>query len=98
MFIREERSTDVVFAGAKKALLTVEGKVSVEKLFAMVEYLLVLGQSNLFGEWCIVDIDLALMINRLVLYGDEVLERLVDYVIFQWQRAFVQRFIVFSAK
>lgn len=73
---------DVVFVGVKKVLLMVEGKVSVEKLFAMVEYLLVLGQLNLFGEWCIVDIDLVLMINCLVLYGDEVLECLVDYVIF----------------
>lgn len=34
---------DVVFVGVKKVLLMVEGKVSVEKLFVMVEYLLVLG-------------------------------------------------------
>ncbi|HGZ2178582.1 TPA: glutathione S-transferase, partial [Escherichia coli] len=41
---------------------------------------------------------LALMINRLVLHGDEVPERLVDYATFQWQRASVQRFIALSAK
>ncbi len=45
----------------------------------MAEHLLALGQPNLFGEWCIADTDLALMINRLVLHGDEVPERLVDY-------------------
>ncbi|CDL30242.1 Probable glutathione S-transferase, YfcF homolog [Escherichia coli ISC7] len=94
MPIREERPTDVVFAGAKKAPLTAEGKASAEKLFAMAEHLLVLGQPNLFGEWCIADTDLALMINRLVLHGDEVPERLVDYATFQWQRASVQRFIL----
>ena len=98
MPIREERPTDVVFAGAKKATLTAEGKASAEKLFAMAEHLLVLGQPNLFGEWCIADTDLALMINRLVLHGDEVPERLVDYATFQWQRASVQRFIALSAK
>ncbi|XNM45151.1 glutathione transferase [Escherichia coli] len=98
MPIREERPTDVVFAGAKKAPLTAEGKASAEKLFAMAEHLLVLGQPNLFGEWCIADTDLALMINRLVLHGDEVPERLVDYATFQWQRASVQRFIALSAK
>ncbi|AHA66191.1 Glutathione S-transferase [Shigella dysenteriae 1617] len=92
MPIREERPTDVVFAGAKKAPLTAEGKASAEKLFAMAEHLLVLGQPNLFGEWCIADTDLALMINRLVLHGDEVPERLVDYATFQWQRASVQSF------
>ncbi|MBY7190140.1 glutathione transferase [Escherichia ruysiae] len=98
MPIREERSTDVVFAGAKKAPLTAEGKASVEKLFAMAEHLLAHNQPNLFGEWCIADTDLALMINRLVLQGDEVPERLVDYAAFQWQRASVQRFIALSAK
>ena len=85
-------------AGAKKAPLTAEGKASAEKLFAMAEHLLALGQPNLFGEWCIADTDLALMINRLVLHGDEVPERLVDYATFQWQRASVQRFIALSAK
>ncbi len=89
---------NVVFAGAKKAPLTAEGKASAEKLFAMAEHLLALGQPNLFGEWCIADTDLALMINRLVLHGDEVPERLVDYATFQWQRASVQRFIALSAK
>ncbi len=64
----------------------------------MAEHLLALGQPNLFGEWCIADTDLALMINRLVLHGDEVPERLVDYATFQWQRASVQRFIALSAK
>ncbi|MCN3793484.1 hypothetical protein MLK60_12130 [Escherichia coli] len=84
--------------GGEKAPLTAEGKASAEKLFAMAEHLLALGQPNLFGEWCIADTDLALMINRLVLHGDEVPERLVDYATFQWQRASVQRFIALSAK
>lgn len=66
----------------RKAPLTAEGKASAEKLFAMAEHLLVLGQPNLFGEWCIADTDLALMINRTVLHGDEVPERTVDYATF----------------
>ena len=49
-------------------------------------------------ETKLADTDLALMINRLVLHGDEVPERLVDYATFQWQRASVQRFIALSAK
>lgn len=56
------------------------------------------GSAEFIGEWCIADTDLALMINRLVLHGDEVPERLVDYATFQWQRASVQRFIALSAK
>ncbi|MDA8480589.1 glutathione transferase [Citrobacter sp. Awk 4] len=98
MPIREERPTDVVFAGAKKDPLSEAGKASVAKLFETAGNLLAHGKPNLFGEWCIADSDLALMINRLRLQGDEVPELLAEYAAFQWQRASVQRFIALSAK
>lgn len=96
--IREERPTEVVFAGEKKAPLSEAGRRAAYKLFALAQSLLVEGQQNLFGEWSIADTDLALMLNRLVLDGDAVPERLADYAAFQWQRASVQRFIALSAK
>ena len=34
---------------------------------------------NLCGQWCIADVDLALMLNRLVLHGDAVPEKLAAY-------------------
>ncbi len=46
---------------------------------------------NLFGEWCIADTDLALMLNRLVFNGDEIPEQLKNYANFQWQRSSVQQ-------
>jgi glutathione S-transferase len=98
MPIREERSTDVVFAGVKKAPLTEKGQNAAQKLIATVENLLPAGQQNLFGEWSIADTDLALMLNRLILNGDKVPERLEEYAAFQWQRASVQRFLALSAK
>ena len=98
MPIREERSTDVIFAGAKKAPLSAAGQQSAAKLFALAGELLAHGKPNLFGEWCIADADLALMINRLVMNGDEVPERLVDYATFQWQRSSIQRYVALSAK
>lgn len=96
MPIREERSTDVVFAGAKKAPLSSAGQASAAKLFDTANLLLAHGKPNLFGEWCIADTDLALMLNRLVLNGDDVPERLVEYAAFQWQRSSVQRFVALS--
>lgn len=96
--IREERSTDVVFGGVKKPVLTPAGEQAAEKLFATVDAVLPVGQQNLFGEWSIADTDLALMLNRLALNGDAMPERLREYAEFQWQRASVQRFIVRSAK
>ncbi|TNV18010.1 glutathione transferase [Buttiauxella sp. B2] len=97
MPIREERSTDVVFAGVKKPPLTEQGQLAAQKLLTTVESLLPVGQQNLFGEWSIADTDLALMLNRLILNGDEVPERLQEYAAFQWQRASVQLFLALSA-
>ena len=98
MPIREERSTDVVFGGAKKPPLSDAGQKSAAKLFETAGVLLSHGGQNLFGEWSIADTDLALMLNRLVLNGDEVPAALADYAVFQWQRASVQRYVALSAK
>ena len=96
--IRVERATDVVFAGVKKPALSAEGQESAQKLIETASLLLTHGNPNLFGEWCIADADLALMLNRLILNGDEVPQLLVDYAAFQWQRASVQRYVALSAK
>jgi len=98
MPIREERSTDVVFGGVKKSPLSEAGQKSAAKLFDTAGALLAHGQQNLFGEWCIADTDLALMLNRLVLNGDDVPQALADYAEFQWQRASVVRYLALSAK
>lgn len=98
MPIREERSTAVVFCGAKMPDLSEAGRQSAEKLFATATTLLAHGGQNLFGEWSIADADLALMLNRLVLNGDKVPEALADYASFQWQRASIQRYVALSAK
>lgn len=87
-----------MFAGVKKPALSADGVVSAQKLIDTATSLLAHGNPNLFGEWCIADTDLALMLNRLILNGDEVPQLLVDYATFQWQRASVQRYVALSAK
>ena len=47
----------------------------------------------MFGEWSIADADLALMLNRLVLNGDAVPERIADYARDQWQRPSIQQWV-----
>ena len=93
MPIRQERSTDVVFYKPMDAPLSAEATASAEKLFAAVEALLQTNALNLFGAWCIADTDLALMLNRLVLNGDPVPERIADYARHQWQRPSVQLWV-----
>lgn len=97
MPIRQERSTEVVFAGLKPPALSEEGVYAAAKLIAGVERLLLEGHQNLFGEWCIADTDLALMLNRLIMAEDAVPERLVEYAHFQWQRASVCQWLALSA-
>lgn len=96
--LREERSTDVVFNGVRKPPLSAAGEQAAHKLIGVVENLLPEGKQNLFGEWCIADTDLALMLNRLIFNGDKVPESVVEYATFQWQRASVQQFIALTAR
>lgn len=94
--IRQERSTYVVFYGASAAPLSAAASMAAAKLFAACEVLLADHSPNLFGEWSIADVDLALMLNRLVLNGDPVPGRLVEYAAQQWQRPTVQRWVALN--
>ncbi len=94
--IREERPTSVVFGGEKRPALSESGRISAEKLITTAQTLLPEGQVNLFGEWSIADSDLAVMLNRLILNGDPVPERLKEYAAFQWQRSSVQLWLALS--
>ena len=91
--IRMERSTEVIFYGRRMPALTEAARGAAAKLFAAADALLAPGAANLCGDWCIADVDLALMLNRLVLNGDDVPSRLADYAARQWQRPSVQRWL-----
>ena len=90
MPIRQERSTEVVFYGRSGEPLSPAAKAAAERLFTAAEALLPPGRENLFDSWCIADIDLALMLNRLVMHGDYVPKHLGSYAQRQWERPSVQ--------
>lgn len=91
--IREERPTEVIFVGPVDQPLSEAAQAAAKKLFGAIAHLLKPDSQNLFGEWCIADTDLALMLNRLVMNGDKVPEQLATYASYQWQRESVQRWI-----
>lgn len=93
MPIRQERSTEVVFYGSAKPPLSSDAQAAAEKLFSAASALLHDDAEHLCGQWCIADVDLALMLNRLVLNGDAVPEHLAAYAARQWQRSSVQRWV-----
>ena len=94
--IREERPTFVVFCGTKRPALSPQAIEAAQKLFAAALQLLEGRTEYLFGEWSIADVDLAMMLQRLVAHGDSVPQRLVDYANHQWHRPSVQHWISHS--
>ncbi|MFT5726568.1 MAG: glutathione S-transferase [Desulforhopalus sp.] len=93
MPIRDERSTEVIFCSKKSASFSGAAKISSAKLFSAIENLLKDGSSNLFNQWCIADTDLALMLNRLIMNGDDVPDKLAHYAKHQWQKKSVQQWV-----
>jgi glutathione S-transferase len=91
--IRQERSTLVVFYGRQSGPLSPEAESAASKLFAAAQTLLAGNPDNLFGQWSIADVDLTLMLNRLILNGDPVPPALVEYAQRQWQRPSVQQWV-----
>ncbi|MFC6298039.1 glutathione transferase [Pseudomonas sp. CCM 7893] len=91
--IRQERSTLVVFYGVKSAPLSPAAKVAAGKLISAAQALLADNREYLFGQWSIADVDLAVMLNRLILNGDNVPAELVAYAQRQWQRPSVQEWV-----
>jgi len=93
MPIRQERSTLVVFYGLKGEPLSSAAQAAAHTLINAAQALLADGRDYLFGEWSIADVDLAVMLNRLILNGDSVPASLVAYAQHQWQRPSVQEWV-----
>lgn len=91
--IRQERSTLVVFYGQTYGPLSQSAESAANKLIDAAQALLAGNREYLFGEWSIADVDLAVMLNRLILNGDTVPTALVAYAKRQWQRPSVQEWV-----
>lgn len=91
--IRQERSTLVVFCGQQMPSLSPVAEGAASRLINGAQVLLAGNPANLFDEWSIVDVDLAIMLNRLILNGDNVPAELVAYAQRQWQRPSVQEWV-----
>lgn len=91
MPIRTERTTAVIFFAPNPEPLSEQGRAAADKLIRVADSLLEDDAQHLFGQWCIADTDLALMLNRLIMNGDPVPEKLRAYASNQWQRPSVQQ-------
>lgn len=82
--LRDERSTETVF-GRKPALpLGEAARKAADKLIAVAEAVVPADGGNLFGDWCVADAELALLLKRLT--AEEMPPRLSAYAERQWLR------------
>lgn len=83
MPIREERSTEYLFYTHPVAPLSDAGQRAKDKLVSTATRLLTDGsgsvRTTLFEDWCLADLDLAVMLMRLVKHNDPVPEALAAY-------------------
>ena len=91
--LRQDRPTEVIFYKPTTEELTPAGKIAADKLIKTATLLLKDGRPNLFGSWSIADVDLALMLSRLIFNGDPVPSLLKQYATQQWQHPAIQEWM-----
>jgi glutathione S-transferase len=91
--LREERSTITMFYRFELEPLSPAGERDTAKLLRVADALVPADAFALFGDWSLVDSELAFMLQRLLLNGHELPSRISTYVERQWQRPTVQAFV-----
>jgi glutathione S-transferase len=96
MPIREQRSAEWVFYPHSEVPrflpLDDAGRHAAAKLVHAAELLVPRDAGPMFGDWCVADTDLAMMLQRLIKCGDDVPARLRDFADRQWERPAVREF------
>ncbi len=91
--LREERPTTTVFYEKTDKPLSPAGRAAADKVIAIASELLPVGRQHVFHHFTAVDVDLSLMLMRLVKNGDDVPSHLRSYAEEQWQRPCVKEFV-----
>jgi glutathione S-transferase len=91
--LRDERSTVTMFYRFKLQPLSLAAGRDAAKLVRVAEQLIPDNGGPLFGAWCLADSELAFMLHRLILNGDEVPAGVRAYAEREWSRPSVQEFV-----
>jgi glutathione S-transferase len=98
MPIRAERSTATMFYERASTPLSEAARKAVDKLFRVAERVIPDGADSLFGAFSIADADLAFLLQRLILNGDPVPERLRAWADALWRRPTIAAFVELPRK
>ena len=93
MALRAERPTSTFLGPRATTPLSDAARADVKKLFDGLEPLLSHGRTTLFEAWCIADVEVALVLQRLVLNAEPVPETLRRYAETNWARPSVVKWL-----
>ncbi|KIA81513.1 glutathione S-transferase [Chromobacterium piscinae] len=82
--LRDARTTATVFGFKAAEPLSPAAQAAADKLVSVAEAVVPADGGNLFGDWCVADAELSLLLRRLT--QDELPLRLAAYADIQWQR------------
>jgi glutathione S-transferase len=94
--LRFERPTTTLFYEAARTAarpLTADGAAAAAELVRVASQLIQPGRTTLLNAWCIADVDLGLMLQRLHKNAYPLPEPLASYAAAQWERPSVRAFL-----
>jgi len=91
--LRDERSTVTMFYRFTLSPMSEAAQRDTDKLIELCEHLLPADGGPLFGDWSLVDSELAFMLHRLILTGEKVPARVRAYAEREWQRPAAQDYV-----
>ena len=91
MPLREQRPTTTVWFARATTPLNAAAEDARAKLLEAVEPMLAHGRPTLFAQWCIADVDLAMMLQRLNLNGTTLPAKVKAYAEANWLRPSVAK-------
>jgi glutathione S-transferase len=91
--LRDERPTTTMFFERAETPLTVAGEKSAAELIRVASLVVPEGSGSLFGEWSLVDSELAFMLHRLLLNGHAVPDKVRAFAEREWKRPSVREFL-----
>lgn len=91
--LRIERPTSTIFVAPSTAPLSDNARTDADRTIQLVENLLPEGTASLFPEWSICDVELAVMLHRLIANGDAIPARVRAYAEANWSRPSVRAYV-----
>jgi glutathione S-transferase len=91
--LRDERPTTTMFYARADRPLSRAARADADKLLRVAGGLVRPGRATLFEAWTIVDAELAFMLHRLILNGEEVPAPVRSFAEAAWQRPSVHAFV-----